>query len=336
MNRLPLVLLVTLLGSCAADPETTATLAVKDSIDAELTELHAAVVELREAAPEPDADGWNPTDDRPALEAMRAAWLRARVAYEHIEGAIAVLFPHIDQSTDQRYDAFIEVAGDTNLFDRTGVTGMHAVERILWAGEHPAEVVAFESALTGYQEARTPSNEAEARAFRDELLQRLIEDVTTMRDQFAPLALDPAAAFRGVVGSMQEQFEKVRLAATGEDESRYSQLTLADMRANLAGGRTIYGSFAEWVRSVDGGAERDARIAAGFDRVAAAYAAVPGDSLPPVPEGWNPDAPDPSQLATPYGQLWQLLSTEADPATEGSLVAAMNDAADSIGIPTLP
>lgn len=157
-----------------------------------------------------------------------------------------------------------------------------------------------------------------------------------MRDQFAPLALDPAAAFRGVVGSMQEQFEKVRLAATGEDESRYSQLTLADMRANLAGGRTIYGSFAEWVRSVDGGAERDARIAAGFDRVAAAYAAVPGDSLPPVPEGWNPDAPDPSHLATPYGQLWQLLSTEADPAAEGSLVAAMNDAADSIGIPTLP
>ncbi len=329
-------LLAASLTSCADDPEATSTLAVKAYIDAELDVLHQSAMDLAAAAPAPDADGWNAADDAAAVEAMRAAWLRTRVAYEHIEGAIAVLFPHIDVSVDQRWDFFVEASPDPDPFDRTGVTGMHGIERILWADQHPPEVVAFESSVLGYEPARFPANEAEARAFRDELVQRLIDDIATMRDQFAPLALDPAAAFRGVIGSMMEQHEKVRLAATGEDESRYSQLTLADMRANLDGGRAIYSRFQDWIRSAEGGEALDARVVAGFDRLASAYAAIEGDSLPPVPDGWNPNEPDPAHLETPYGRLFTLVSTEADPTREGSLVADMDAAADAIGIPLVP
>jgi iron uptake system component EfeO len=195
--------------------------------------------------------------------------------------------------------------------------------------------VAFESGLEGYREARFPETESEARRFRDELVERLVVDTRDMRDQFAPLALDPAAAYRGVAGSMAEQLEKITLAATGEDESRYSQTTLADMRANLEGGRTIYGAFDEWIRA-EGGEDVDDRVQAGFDRVDAAYARLEGGALPPVPEGWNPDAPDPAHLETEYGRLWELLSFESDPRADGSLVSDMNAGADRIGIPLLP
>ena len=330
------MLAMLLVTACAADHESDATLAVKDYVDDELDALRQAVLDLAAAAPAPDADGWNASEDAAAVAAMRDAWLRARISYERIEGAIAVLFPHLDESTDERYDGFIESATDDDLFDGAGVTGMHAIERILWADAHPAHVVAFESALLGYTPASYPVDEGQATRFRDALVGRLLDDVSTMRDQFAPLALDPAAAFRGVIGSMAEQLEKVTLAATGEDESRYSQKTLADMRANLEGGQTIYRLFQPWVRSVDGGADRDANVEAGFARMQAEYAMTVGDSLPPVPDGWNPDAPDPAHLATPYGRIWQLLSAETDRASSESLVSDMNAAAGSIGIPLLP
>lgn len=327
--------LTLLLGACATDHEAEATLAVKAYVSTELDALHAAAVDLAAAAPAPDADGWSATEDRAAIEAMREAWVRARVAYEHIEGAIAVLFPHLDVSTDERYDGFIELAPDAALFDGDGVTGMHAIERVLWADAHPPQVIAFESALEHYVPARFPETEAEARAFVEGLAQRLIDDVETMRRDFAPLALDDASAFRGVIGSMAEQLEKVTLAATGEDESRYSQITLGDMRANLEGGRAIYGAFGDWVRA-EGGGDVDARVIAGMDRIGDAYAALDGDSLPPVPEGWNPSAPDAAHLETPYGALFVLLSRESDPLESGSLVADMDAAAETIGIPTLP
>src|SRR4051812_4435484 len=151
---------------------------------------------------------------------MRNAWRHSRAAYEHIEGAIAVLFPEIDVSLDARYDAFIAVAPDDNLFDAQGVTGVHAIERILWSDQIPARVLAFESALPGYRAAAFPATAAEATAFRDQLVARMLTDAMTMETQFAPLALDQAAAFRGVIGSLREQVEKAEFAATGEEESR--------------------------------------------------------------------------------------------------------------------
>jgi iron uptake system component EfeO len=83
---------------------------------------------------------------------MRAAWHRGRTAYELIEGAIAPLFPESDTATDARYDdylAHLGADGDADAFDAPGVIGMHALERISWADQIPAEVSSFERGLSG-------------------------------------------------------------------------------------------------------------------------------------------------------------------------------------------
>lgn len=335
MRLLPLL---ALLAACTndndkdVDLEAQAVLDVKDLTATELGALADAAVALQSAAPAPDADGWGAGE----TAGMESAWKDARVAYERVEGAIAVLFPDLDAATDERYDGFIAEGPDDDLFDGEHVTGVHAVERIVWADRHPAWVVEFESALPDYTPAAFPADEAQATSFRDGLCQRLVDDTSAMRDQFEPLALDSAAAFRGVIGSMAEQYEKTALASTGEDESRYAQHTLADMRANLAGGHDIYAAFVPWLSSVEGGEAVHAEIEAGFARVQAGYDAIGGDAIPAVPATWNPDAPSAEDLATPYGQLWTLLSTEADPTLEGSLVERMSAAADLLGIPQLP
>jgi iron uptake system component EfeO len=321
--------------SSARTPEQQATLDVKEYVSSELVALADAALRLQEAAPEPDGDGWNPQDDGAAVEAMRAAWAETRDHYERVEGAIAVLFPNLDVSTDERYDGFIAEGPDENLFDGEGVTGMHAIERILWAGAHPPNVVAFESGLDGYVPAAFPADEAEAQDFADGLAQRLVDDTETMRDDFEPLALDASAAFRGVIGSLEEQLEKVSRAATAEDESRYAQRTLDDMRANLAGGVATYAAFRDWVIA-EAGTEVDADVRAGFAAIDDAYEEIDGAAIPEVPAGFNPAEPSEEHLQTPYGELYLLLTEQADPGAASSLVSAMLEAADAMGIPELP
>ena len=317
--------------------ESQAQSAVKSQITGQLVIWYNAAVALRAAAPTPDADGWNDQADAAAVNAMKTQWAATRDAYERVEGAIAVLFPDYDVSTDERYDGFLSDTGpDNDLFDGMGVTGVHAIERILWAGRAPADVVAFEAALTGYVAASFPTNMTQATEFRDGLATRLVTDVQDVQTMFGPLTLDTAAAFRGVIGSLGEQIEKITLAADGEDESRYAQHTLADMRSNLAGGKNTYEAFRDWVRSEAGGTALDTDILAGFDRVSALYSQVSGDALPPVPAGFNKDAPTADQLATPYGKIFAGLSTESSADDPSSLVSKMSAAADLLGIPQLP
>lgn len=334
-----------LTAACGADaPRTDATvqrevvLAVKRSITEDLAELVSAARGIRSSAPAPDADGWSATADAAAVTAMRGHWVRARRAYERIEGAIAVLFPDLDVSTDQRYDAFLndEIAthADADLFDGEGVTGMHAIERILWAGSHPARVVTFEMGVSGYVPAAFPTDAAQATRFRDGLAARLVTDLEQMQRDFAPLALDTPAAFRGVIGSIQEQVEKVERAATAEEESRYAQVTLLDMRANLDGAKRTWTAFRPWVLFRNGAALAG-RIDARFAALQAQYDAIQGDALPAVPDGWNPDMPAATHLATPYGRLRTALAEDSDPMRAGSLVAEMNAAADLLSIARL-
>lgn len=325
-------LLATLAAGCShgEDHEAATILAVKDIVTTDLDALRRAAEDLQAAAP---AGPWSGGAE---LDASKAAWREARVAYERIEGAIAVLFPDLDAATDERYDGFLAEGADAYLFDDEGVIGVHAVERILWADAHPSWVVSFEAALTGYSPAAFPATAQEATDFRDALVGRLVTDIGTMQEDFEPLALDAAAAYEGVVGSMAEQVEKVSLAATGEDESRYAQHTLADMRANLAGGLVIYEAFSPWIVHEDGGEALDADVRAGFDRVRAAYDALPGDALSVVPPTWNPDAPTDADLQTDYGALWSLLEAETDPAAAGSLVERMVSAAALIGVGIVP
>jgi iron uptake system component EfeO len=314
-----------------SDPKSDAILETKSYVEGQLAKLVTASKALQAAAPAPDDDGWNSQDDKASVEKMRDAWHDARDAYEHIEGSIAVLFSGLDVSTDQRYDAFIEGEPDGDLFDGEGVTGMHAIERILWAGEHPERVVDFEKALPGYKAAAFPKTEQEADEFKTELAQRLVDDVEKMHDEFAPIGLEPSTAFHGMIGSMNEQLEKVTLAATAEDESRYSQRTLDDMRANLEGSEKVYGAFRGWVLDASGD-KVDAKVKAGFANIRKAYAANDGPAIPTPPRDFNPDNPTDEQLATPYGKLYQLLTSETDIKRKDSLIALMSGAADDMGI----
>lgn len=325
------VVAATAVGCAPADP----TLAVKADIDTQLGLLADAAVALQNAAPTADADGWSRSADAAAVAAMETEWKKARVAYERVEGAIAVLFPDLDAATDERYDGFIEAGADDNVFDGSGVTGIHGIERIVWSDRIPAHVLAFEEALPNFSPASFPTTQQQAADFRDGLVGQLVIDTAKMRDDFAPLALDASAAFRGVIGSLEEQREKVALASTGEDESRYAQHTLADMRANLLGGLTTWAHFSASVAEA-GGADVVTQVEAGFARVQAAYDALDGDAIPAVPATWNEETPSADDLATPYGRLFTLLSTEADADNADSLVSAMNAAADLLGIPQLP
>ncbi|APR78815.1 Hypothetical protein A7982_04162 [Minicystis rosea] len=311
--------------------EQQAVLGMKEAIQTHIEELDAAVKELQAAVPTPDDDGWNSTDDKAAVEAMRTAWKKARLAYETIEGPLAVVFPELDYTLDARYDAFIETAPDDNLFDDTGATGLHSVERIIWSDVTPQSVITFESGLPNYKAAAFPSNLTEATDFRDKLVARAVSDVGQMRDKWKALALEAPSAYQGVMGSMEEQHEKVVKAATGEEESRYAQYTLADMRANVAGGKATYALFHDWILTKEGGDAVDQAVAAGFAKLDEAYAGVSGDSLPSVPEGWSSENPTAEQLATPFGKLYSLVSAQSDASSSDSLVSAMTQAETILG-----
>jgi iron uptake system component EfeO len=197
-------------------------------------------------------------------------------------------------------------------------------------------VVDFESKLVGYAAAAFPKNMQEASDFKQKLLQRIVDDAAKMEKDFAPLALDNAAAFRGVIGSMEEQLEKVELAATSEEESRYARHTLSDMRANLEGGQKTFAAFRGWLDAVAADATLPGKIESGFAALAAKYQSLSGDAIPDVPADWNPDMPSASSLASPYGTLRTMLVDACDPKKAGSLVQLMGGAADALGIPQLP
>lgn len=335
MKTLPLSVLPLVFVACGP-PETRALLDVKAYVSSNLDGLVARSTGLCAAAPANSTTGWDATRDAASVARMRAEWVETRRHYERVEGAIAVLFPELDVATDERYDGFVEAGKDDALFDDVGVTGMHAIERILFSDRTPARVVSFEVGLGDrYVAARFPATGEEAVAFKTKLCARLVKDVTRMRDDFRPLALDNASAFRGVIGSMEEQLEKAVKAATGEEESRYAQVTLADMRANLEGAQATYAAFRPWLASVGADAE-DKAIQAGFKRVGDAYAAVRGDALPEVPSSWSSVQPSAGDLQTPFGQLYALVRKESDPDDAESLVAAMQRAAARLSIPELP
>ncbi|MEO8701956.1 MAG: imelysin family protein [Kofleriaceae bacterium] len=305
--------------------------AMHTSIETDLANLNAAAIELQAAAPE---HAWT-TADAAAITAMKTAWRKTRIAYEHVEGATAPIFPDFDFSTDARYDDYLAelgATGDATPFDGEGATGMHSIERILFSDEIRPEVVAFEETLPGYRPAAFPTTDPDALAFKNGMLQRLIDDTAELHAQWQPAAIDIGAAYQGLVGLMNEQKEKVNLAATGEEESRYANVTLFDLRNNLEGTRKVYDLFGAWIHSKDGGANADGMIQAKLDALDALYAGT-DDALPPVPVTWSSDSPTPADLATPFGVIWAQVQVEVDPNTDGSIVFEMNEIAILLGFP---
>lgn len=313
-----------------ADARDEVTRDVKRYVDGEVRLLAEAVRALAEHAPTPDADGWSLEADRDAVDRMRADWRRARAAYEHVEGAIAILFPETDADIDDRYERVAELTRDDRPFDGVGFIGMHAVERVLWSESQRPEVIAFESTLHGYVAPRTPHDVDEATAFRDGLVARLVTDVSAMEQALGPLALDAATAYRGIQGSLEEQLEKLRLDAIGQSESRYADTTLADMRANVEGGARILEAFAPLVRTLADGEPRQRLLAARWGALVTLYGE--GDAMPPMPPSFRPSAPD---EATRYGRLYVTLEHEADLERAGSLARELVETGQLLTIPPL-
>lgn len=319
------------------DPETRA---VQDKMKALIAERIDAWLEasreLQQAAPEPEGRGWGAKLDAAAIEAMKRHWLTGRDAYELIEGAIASIFPESDTATDARYDDFLGViggTGDHHPFDDQGIVGMHAIERILWADSIPEEVVRFEQGVPGYKAAAQPATEEEARLFKNALAKRLVTDIETLKRQFATVELDIAFAFRGLIDLAVEQAEKVDLAATGQEESRYAQTTMRDLRANYRGCVDAYAIFKPWLLAKPGGEEADRAVTAAFDRLQAAYAKVSGDAIPRPPRTWSSLEPSEADRASEFGSLFVAVSDETADTKEGSLHHSLIRVADALGLP---
>ncbi len=312
-----------------------------DSLLAKINELHQAAIDMQAAAPAPTGRGWDPVMDAAAIEATKAAWKRARSSYEQIEGALAPIFPDIDASIDARYDDFLSSlaasGGDQNLFDDQGVTGLHAVERILFVDVTPPRVVDFEKILPGYKAAALPATEAESNDFKTKLLPRIIADSQLMADQWTPQKIDLGGCFQGLISLMNEQREKVNKASTNEEESRYSQRTLADIRDNLAGTGKIYALFEPWLMTKANagkdGKATDASIQVGMKKLGDLYSSIAGDAIPQPPSTWSAQSPSAADLQTPFGTLYTGVRAAVDPTVTGSVVDQMNVAAVALGFP---
>jgi iron uptake system component EfeO len=304
--------------------------AMHDSIVDDLDAMIVAAHNLQAAAP---TRAWNATRNADAIHDMQEAWKRMRRAWEHIEGAIGALFPDVDDQLDGRYEKLLG-DGDPNPFDGTGVIGMHAIERILYSTSIRPEIVSFESTLTGYKEAAYPATDDEAIAFQTELVQQLIDHTTALRKQWQPAAIDIGTAYQGLAGLMSEQKEKVELAVTGEEESRYANITLFDLRSNLEGTQKVYSLFRAWIHSKTSGPNSDSALREKFLALEALYHLTGDDALPAAPLDWRPDAPTPANLATPFGTLWNSVREQVDPQNSGSVVYEMNQIATLLDLPT--
>jgi iron uptake system component EfeO len=286
-----------------------------------LADMVQAARELQTAAP---THGWNVVTDASAINKMRDAWKRVRVAWEQVEGAIAPMFYDLDIAMDSRYEHFLlaqDSHGDPYLFDANGVIGMHAIERILFAPVTRSEVVAFESGLPGYQQAAYPATGNEAIAFKTQLVQRLIDDASLLASSWKPEDVNIATAYQGMVDLMNEQEDKVTRAATGAEESRYSNITLADLRNNVMGTHQAYDLFREWIHSKSSAASSDQQVQDQFSSLKNAYAVTPGESLPAAPPGWDPSN---STQDSDFSRLWQQVHNSVDPDSQGSVVFEMN------------
>jgi iron uptake system component EfeO len=308
---------------------------MKTWLTTKIREFRTAAEELQKAAPTPQGRGWSVSEDAGAISDMKLAWARAREAYELIEGAVAPLFPESDTATDARYDDYMTVlgaGGDPKPFDDEGVVGMHAIERVLWSDQVPRETVEFENGIPGYRPAAFPATEADAREFKDKLAAKLVKDIGSLEQQLAPVELDIAFAFRGLIDLTSEQLEKVDRASTGREESRYAQSTLRDLRANREGCVAAYNIFRPWLLA-RGRGDLDAQVMAGFERLKQSYSAIPGDAIPRPPAAWSSIEPRPEHLVTPFGKLFSVVKRETDDKQAGSLASNLMSVADALGLP---
>src|SRR6185312_3545687 len=181
-----------------------------------------------------------------------------------------------------------------------------------------------------------PSTDDQALEFKNKLAAKLVADATDLANKWQPAVIDIGSAFSGLTGLMNEQKEKVTKAGLHQEESRYSQRTMDDLRENLTGTMSIYTIFQPWIRSKSGGADVDGKVEASFSTLQGIYGSTmySGDAFPPPPAAWSDVQPSPNDLMTPFGQLYTAVDTAVDATRAGSAVFEMNAAAGLCGLPT--
>ena len=294
------------------------------------------------------AAGWQVSTN---IDAMKTPWIKCRHDYELVEGAVTPIYPALDHVLDGRYDDFLAlllptdggVGGDQYLFDDQGFTGAHAIERFLYFPNPPA-VVAVEANYVGYKVAALPAVDQEALDAKNLLCKKFNADATTLATNIQnSTTFDIATAFQGLVSLMNEQQEKVKKAASAEEESRYSQNTMADLRDNLSSTEQAWAIFRPWVQqftTVDPdsglsvtGVQIDLAISSKFADLDNTYKAVSGNGFAAVPSTWT-NPPSATDQATPFGQLYEGVLAAVDPNSPTSIVYTMNQAAQLLGFPT--
>jgi iron uptake system component EfeO len=150
-----------------------------------------------------------------------------------------------------------------------------------------------------------------------------------------PDAINLASAFKGLQGLMQAQEEKVNLAAEQQEESRYSQRTMSDLRHNLSGTTDIYGLFTDWLSTKANGLAINAEVEQALDMLGQIYGAVDGAAIPDPPPGWDSTMVSPADQQTPFGMLYRAVLQAIDLNRTGSVLDAMNHAAKSLGLSQL-
>src|SRR5579864_2258654 len=271
------------LGACSGSPSAPKTDAeyradvvsnMHDALLVDIGSMVSAASDLQAAAPAPPDRGWDATADATAMASMKSALERARNAYEHIEGAVAFLYPDVDVALDTRYEndlARLGSAGDSYLFDDQGFVGFDAVERVLYADVTAPGVVAYEATLKGYVPAAFPATAAEAADFKTKLCGRLVRDATTLQSSWTVASIDADTAFFGLTSLVDEQLSEIARTPANAEESRYSQRTMDDLRANIEGTEGIYGIFRDWIFSKPGGADLDAKVKGSIAAVQGLY-----------------------------------------------------------------
>lgn len=298
--------------------------------------MSTAAGQLRDAIPASVGRGWDPATDLEDINRMKNAWNDLRDAWEESEGVLAAMYPDLDDALDQRYESFLAAlgpSGDTDLFDATGVVGMHAVERILFAPSTPPAVMAREAMLPGYQQAAWPATESQANEFRAGVCAKLYDDIQTLFERVSSGTVDIEGAFEGMTALMGEQKEKVSLAGSRQDESRYAQRTMVDLKRNLAGTRASYAFFVPWLSFRKPGSGFDSDVQTAFGRLDQTYKGINSEGIPDPPDGWNSDIPTPADQASPFGKLFVEVVQEVDATYPGSAVSRMNEVARVLGLP---
>jgi iron uptake system component EfeO len=199
-------------------------------------------------------------------------------------------------------------------------------------------VITFESTLSGFVPAAFPASAIQSTQFKTLLLGRIITDANTLEQQWTPAKIDLNGAFGGLISLMNEQREKVNKASTGEEESRYSQRTMTDIRDNLEGTKKIYAIFSPWLKTKTNASDPtldgptvDAAIEAGFAKLDTLYAQVSGEAIPPPPDTWSSESPSAADLETDFGKLYTGIQAAVAHDAPDSVVYNMNQAATILG-----